>query len=103
MPSPEGLWLGDEEEPGVDGNWPDEVLRPEPDDPLLAKLEEPEPDAALEADGENTRSPKRPTLTRRRAGTRNRPRKRLRIRVGTYLRRKRQLYRPIQTMSTKCQ
>jgi hypothetical protein len=102
MPSPEGLWLGDEEAPGVWGNWPVEVFSPAPDDPAVGALEEPE-GAALDDPGENTRRPNKPTLTKRRAGTRYRPRKRLRIRVGTYLRRKRQLNRPTHTMSTKCQ
>jgi hypothetical protein len=101
MPLPEGLWLGDEDAPGVSGNWPVDVFNPDPDDPALAELEE--SDAALDDPGENTRRPNNPTLTKRRAGTRYRPRKRLRIRVGTYLSRKRQLNRPTQTMSTKCQ
>src|ERR1700722_1555214 len=100
MPPPDGLWFGDEENPGVSGNWPELAFSPAPDDPVLAVLVA---DVALEADGENTRRPNSPTLTSRRAGTRNRPRKRLRMRVGTYLRRKRQLNRPIHTMSTKCQ
>src|SRR6202035_1718703 len=99
MPSPEGLWFG-VGPPGVAGYWPVEVFRPDPDDPVVPELEL---DAALDADGENTRRPNSPTLTKRRAGTRNRPRKRLRIPFGTYLRRKRQLNRPTQTMSTKCQ
>jgi hypothetical protein len=102
MPSPEGLWLADELDPGVSGNCPLELFSPDPDVPELGELE-PESEAALDDPGENTRRPNRPTLTKRRAGTRYRPRKSLRIRVGTYLRRKRQLNRPTQTMSTKCQ
>jgi hypothetical protein len=100
MPFPEGLWFGEEEDPGVWGNWPDEVFRPEPDDP-----ESPKPDAvgAAPDDGEKARRPNSPTLTKRRPGTRYRPRKRLRILRGTYLRRNKQLNRPTQTMSTKCQ
>jgi hypothetical protein len=81
MPSPEGLWLGDEEDPGVCGKLPCEDFRPEPDDPESAKPDEDELGCAPD-EGEKARSPNSPTLTKRRPGTRYRPRKRLRILRG---------------------